>query len=564
MTTDTYTSFKTKKPKLEQNKSFAPPVDSDGASVVIDTPNVQAGVNAGGHFGTYVDIEGSARSEAELIKKYREIASYPECDMAIEDIVNEAISDLEDERLVSLDLSEVKISESLKKKMHTEFDGITKMLNFETAGHNTFKRWYIDGRIYFHKVIDTNKPSNGIKELRYLDPRKMKKIITVSKENSKSGAVVYGKTSEFFVYANSDAQKNTQFQFQGANATRGVKIPAEEIAYCTSGEIDYDQNLVLSFLHKALKIVNQVRMMEDALVIYRMSRAPERRIFYVDTGNMTKPHAEAHVKNLMATYRNKTVYDASTGQVRDDRKFSAMIEDFWIPRQGGNVATKIDTLPGGENLDSIGDILYFQKNLYKALNVPVSRLSAETNIVAFGRQSEVNRDELKFSKFVSRLRRKFSELFSDILKTQLILKNIFTEQDWDAISDEIKYIYSQDSYYAEAKETEILRNRIEILQEIEPYVGIFFDREYVFKKVLRMSDDEIRERQEGLNKDESEGFFGIIPEKAKQEMMGQLMAEDMVQGTQEKQTNSQPSNSSNKKNSNAPKTVEPPLVQDQP
>lgn len=562
MTTENFSSFKTKKPKLEATKSFAPPTDNDGAAVVIDSPNLHGGANASGFFGTFVDIEGQARTETEMIKRYREIASYPECDMAIEDIVNEAISDLEDERLVSLDLSEIKISEGLKTKIHREFDEVMRLLDFERVGHNTFKRWYIDGRIYFHKIVDEKNQSSGIKELRYLDPRKMKKIVEVSKQQKQGGSEVYTKTNEFFMYTNSSIKNGNGYQFQGATAARGIRIPVEEIAYVTSGEIDYDQNLILSYLHKAIKIVNQVRMMEDALVIYRMSRAPERRIFYVDTGNMTKPQAEAHIKGLMTAYRNKTVFDSSTGQIKDDRKFSAMIEDFWIPRHGGSNATEIDTLAGGENLDQIADLLYFQKNLYKALNVPVSRLSTESNMVSFGRQSEVNRDELKFSKFVSRLRRKFSELFADILKTQLILKNIFTEQDWDAVADQIKYIFSQDSYYAEAKEIEILRNRIETLQEIEPYVGIFFDKEYVFKKILRMTDEEIKERIEGLERDKAEGFFGIIPEKAKQEMIGEMLAQLEMSGGEQQQGS--PDNTSPKKAAAPSQNVAAPLVQNQP
>ena len=524
MTIEKLSSFKTKKTK--NLESFAPPVDTDGGAVVIDSPNIQAGGNmAAGFFGTYLDVEGSAKTESDLIQRYREIAGYPECDMAIEDIVNESISDLEDEKLVTVNLSDVKVSESLKKKVHTEFDEVIKLLGFEATGHNTFKRWYIDGRIYFHKIIDTTNPAQGIKELRYLDPRKMKKVVTaVRNKDTKSGVDTYAKTEDFFIYTNNAVSRgNVQYQIQGATAARAIKIPTADVAYVTSGEVDQDRHLVLSFLHKAIKIVNQVRMMEDSLVIYRLSRAPERRIFYVDTGNMPKPQAEAHVKNLMTTYRNKTVYDSATGVVRDDRKFAAMIEDFWIPRQNGSNSTEIDTLPGGENLDSIGDILYFQKNLYKALNVPVSRLTPDTNVVSFGRQSEVNRDELKFSKFIQRLRRKFSELFMDLLRTQLILKNIFTEQDWDAIADDVSFTYSQDSYYSEAKETEILRNRVEILTEVAPYVGIFFDKEYVYKKILRMTDEEIIEREKGLEKDRIEGFFGIVPAQEQQQIMGQQM-----------------------------------------
>jgi hypothetical protein len=366
----------------------------------------------------------------------------------------------------------------------------------------------------------------------------MKKVIQVSKTaNNKTGTPLYGTTNEYFLYTPATAASSTsQFNFHGANnSSRAIKIPAEEIAYVTSGEIDYDQHLVMSFLHKALKIVNQVRMMEDSLVIYRMSRAPERRIFYVDTSGMTKPQGEAHIKNLMTMYRNKTVYDASSGQVRDDRKFSAMIEDFWIPRQGGNAATSVDTLPGGENLDSIGDIQYFQKNLYKALNVPVSRLSSETNIVTFGRQSEVNRDELKFSKFIQRLRRKFSELFYDLLKTQLILKNIFTLEDWNSVVGDIKFIFNQDSYYAEAKETEILRSRIEILDQISPYVGIFFDRDYVMKKILRMTDRDQEAINKGILKDKEEGFFSVQATQEQLALMGKAQTDAAMGETDQPQ-----------------------------
>lgn len=520
MTIEKLSSFKTK--KIKNVSSFAPPVDTDGGAVVIDSPNVQAGGNmAAGFFGTYLDVEGSSKTESDLIQRYREIAGYPECDMAIEDIVNEAISDLEDERLVTVNLSDARISESLKKKVQNEFEEVIKLLGFEKTGHNTFKRWYIDGRIYFHKIIDENNPSAGIKELRYLDPRKMKKVVTaIRSNNSRTGVEDYAKTDDFFIYTNNAVSRgNVQYQIQGATASRAIKIPTADVAYVTSGEVDQDRHLVLSFLHKAIKIVNQVRMMEDSLVIYRLSRAPERRIFYIDTGNMPKPQAEAHVKNLMTTYRNKTVYDSVTGAVKDDRKFAAITEDFWIPRQNGSNSTEIDTLPGGENLDSIADILYFQKNLYKAMNVPVSRLTPDSNVVSFGRQSEVSRDELKFSKFVQRLRRKFSELFMDLLKTQLILKNIFTMEDWESIVDDISFSYSQDSYYAEAKETEILRNRVEILTEISPYIGIFFDKKYVYEKILRMSEEEIQEREKGILEDQQQGFFGVTAAQQQQQQM---------------------------------------------
>lgn len=512
--TELYSSFKTKKTTNDNLKSFAAPIDNEGAAIVIDTPNINAGVNAGGFFGTYVDMEGSAKTEADLIKKYREAAAYPECDMAIEDIVNEAISDLENESVVRIILDDIDVGIGLKKKMEAEFKSVLKLLDFKSNAHSIFKRWYIDGRIYFHKILDTNNPAGGIQELRYLDPRRMKKVVSVEQQKDKrTGNIIFGKKSEFFVYTTVDQNaKSNAYQFQGQNSTKGIKIPVEEIAYCTSGEIDYDRNIVMSFLHKALKIVNQIRMMEDAMVIYRMSRAAERRIFYVNTGNMPKAQSEAHVNDLMNRYRNKSVYDSSTGELRDDRKFSAMIEDFWIPRQDGSNSTEIDTLEGGTNMSDLGDVAYFQKNLYKALNIPASRIGTDGTMINFGRQSEVNRDEIKFSKFVQRLRLKFQEILIDVLKTQLILKGIFTAQDWESVVDDIVLEFSQDSYYAETKESEIIRNRVEILNEMQPLVGVYFDREYVFKKILRLTDDEIIAMQEGISNDLALGYgMGGMP-----------------------------------------------------
>lgn len=482
-----------KKEDGTRNQSFVNPTSDDGTNIV----------QAGGYFGQYVDIEGAVKNEADLIRRYRDISTYPDCDLAIEDIVSETISAVDDEEPVSIILDDVKLSDSIKKKIVEEFDEIINLLGFNTKGHDIFRRWYIDGRLYYHKIVDVNAPKKGIVELRYIDPRKIKKVREVKKENNEQGVSIIKDIQEYFVYSERGLTPGTNGNPNigvGDFSTKGVKINTDAITYITSGLIDLDRNVVLSYLHKAIKPVNSLRMMEDALVIYRMSRAPERRIFYIDVGRLPTAKAEQYIKDLMVKYRNKVVYDAQTGEIRDDRKYMSMLEDFWLPRQEGGKGTEITTLPGGENLGQIDDIIYFQKKLYQALNVPLSRLNPEQSMAMFGRQAEVSRDELKFSKFIGRLRKKFSELFSDLLKTNLILKGIITQQDWDLIANQIRYDFNQDEYYAEVKEAEVLRNRIDLLNQIQPFVGLYYSPQYVQKKVLRLSDKEIEQMEKEIQK----------------------------------------------------------------
>jgi hypothetical protein len=478
----------TKRKPEEKKQSFIPPQNDDGAT----------SINASGFFGTYLDIDTVAKSENDLISRYRDVASYPDCDSAIEDIVNEAVAAEDDEAIVKLDLEKVELSKNIKKQVEEEFETILKLLDFNSKSHDIFKRWYIDGRTYYHKIVDVNQPKKGIQELRYIDPRKIKKVRKVNKQKDiKTGVEFIVNIEEFFVYNEKGLMATVP---STATAAQGIKISPDSISYCTSGLLDLDRNMVMSHLHKAIKIVNQLRMTEDALVIYRMSRAPERRIFYIDVGNLPTGKAEQYVKNIMDRYRNKVTYDATTGEMRDEKKTLNMLEDFWMPRREGGKGTEITTLDGGQNLGNIEDIEYFQNKLYQALNVPASRMKPD-NTMGFGRQSEITRDELKFSKFISRVRRKFTELFDDLLKTQLLLKNIMSEEDWNKIKEDIYYEFTQDVYFAETKNAEILRNRIDLLNQINPFVGTYFSREYVYDQVLHLTEEEWDEMQEQIKAD---------------------------------------------------------------
>ena len=477
-----------KKPEEKNQQSFVVPQDDDGAT----------SVNASGFFGTYLDIDAAAKNENDLINRYRDIALYPDCDSAVEDIINEAVAAEDDEEVVKVNLDKVKLSSSVKRMIEEEFSNVLSLLDFNSKSHDIFKRWYVDGRVYYHKIVDVAQPKKGIQELRYIDPRKIKKVRKISKKKDPvSGVEFIEKIDEFFVYN----EKGLIAQVpNSASATQGIRIAPDSIALCTSGLLDMNNNMVQGHLHKAIKIVNQLRMVEDALVIYRMTRAPERRIFYIDVGNLPKAKAEQYVKGIMNQYRNKVTYDASTGEVRDEKKTLSMLEDFWMPRREGGKGTEITTLDGGQNLGNIEDVNYFQNKLYQALNVPLSRLKPESTGL-FGRQTEISRDELKFSKFVSRLRMKFGELFDDLLKTQLLLKGVMSEQDWDAIKEEIYYDYTQDSYLSEAKQAEIMRNRIDLLNQIQPYVGTYFSREFIYSDVLHMDEEEIAEIKKDIDND---------------------------------------------------------------
>ena len=455
-------------------QSFTVPTPDDGTTTI----------SAGGYFGSYLDQEGGAKNEEELIRRYREIAIYPEVDTAIDDIVNESIVSNERDQSVSLSLDNLQLSEKIKSKIRNEFDEILNLLQFEEKGHDIFKRWYIDGRVYYHKVIDPEKPKLGLTEIRYIDPRKIRKVREIKKQRSLKGIDMTQSVNEWYVY--------NEKGMTSPNSNMGLKITTDAISYCTSGVIDQNKNVVLSYLHKAIKPVNQLRMIEDAVVIYRIVRAPERRIFYVDVGNLPKVKAEQYLRDVMARYRNKLVYDASTGEIRDDRKHMSMLEDFWLPRREGAKGTEVSTLAGGQNLGEIADVQYFQKKLYKSLNVPISRMESE-NGFNLGRAAEITRDELKFTKFVQRLRKRFTQLFHDVLKTQLVLKGIMTIEDWSSIKEHIQYDYLRDGYFSELKNAEILRERLNLANEVSPYVGKYFSVEYVRKNVLRQSDEDIIE-----------------------------------------------------------------------
>mgnify|MGYP003640646267 CR=1 FL=1 len=468
-------------PKTE--KSFVAPSDEGGVE----------SIRAGGYYGTYLDIEGIANNEAELIKRYRDISLMADVDTAIQDIIDDAIANLDDEDPVTLNTDKLQVSESVKKQIRDEFENIVEMLDFKNRSHDYFRRWYIDGRLYFHKVIDTANPKKGIRDIRYIDPRKITKVKEVHKEKNDQGIQFI---KEFYIF-NEKGMSQRAAQYKAPANDNALKITKDAITYVPSGLVDQDKNIALSYLHKAIRPANQLRMMENAVVIYRITRAPERRIFYVDVGNLPTNKAEQYLKDIMDRYRNKLVYDASTGEVRDDKKFMSMLEDFWLPRREGSNGTSIDTLPAGQNLGQIEDVVYFQKKLYQALNVPVSRLEQQAGL-SFGRSAEINRDELKFTKFVSRLRAKFGVMFDDLLKTQLILKNIITDEDWKDIKDDLMYMFAQDAYYTESKNQEILRSRVEVLNGMASYMGTLFSKSYVQRKVLMLTDEEIEQIEKDL------------------------------------------------------------------
>ena len=457
-------------------------------------------ISAGGYFGQYLDMEVNAKNDFDLIRRYREVAQHPECDMAVEDIINEVIVSDERDTAVSISLDKLNISENIKGKIRSEFQECLSLLNFDEKGHDIFKRWYIDGRIYFHKVIDPKSPRTGLTEIRYIDPRKIKKIreVTKGRDSKGTGIEVIEQTNEWFVY--------NEKGMSSATSNAGLKITTDSITYVTSGVVDATKNMVMGHLHKAIKPVNQLRMIEDAVVIYRIVRAPERRIFYVDVGNLPKVKAESYLRDVMARYRNKLVYDASTGEIRDDRKHMSMLEDFWLPRRDGTKGTEVTTLPGGQNLGEISDVEYFQKKLYKSLNVPISRMESE-NGFNIGKAAEITRDELKFTKFVQRLRKRFTQVFQDILKTQLVLKGIITIEDWQKIKEHIQYDYLKDGYFAELKNAEMLRERLSLANEVGPYIGKFYSIEYVRKYVLRQSDEDILEIDSQIADEISKGII---------------------------------------------------------
>ena len=483
--------------------SPVPPNDADGVEHYMSS----------GFFGSYVDIEGVYRTEFELIKRYREMALHPECDSAIEDIVNEAIVADTNDSPVEIELSNLNASDGIKKKLRAEFKYIKELLDFDAKAFEIIRNWYIDGRLYYHKVIDLKNPQNGIEELRYIDAMKMRYVRKQKKKESDKYKKYVPKSDnpedfefpeldEFFIY--SPKQSYPVGSPAAMGGMGGVKMTKESVAYCTSGLVDRNKGSVLSYLHKAIKSLNQLRMIEDSLVIYRLSRAPERRIFYIDVGNLPKVKAEQYLRDVMMRYRNKLVYNADTGEVKDDKKYMAMLEDFWLPRREGGRGTEISTLPGGQNLGEITDIEYFKKKLYRSLNVPPSRMDGEGGF-NLGRSSEILRDEVKFSKFVARLRKRFSTLFNDLLKTQCLLKNICTPEDWEIMSEHIQYDFLYDNHFAELKDAELLNERLTMVAAAEPYVGKYFSQDYLRRKILRQTDEEILEQDKIMKKEIKDG-----------------------------------------------------------
>ena len=472
-----------------------------GAGTSFSTPTPDDGtidVAGGGFFGQILDVDGREKTELDLIRRYRDISTQSECDAAIEDIVNEGIVANQKDQAIALDLDRFPYSDKIKRKIRKEFEEVLRLLDFEAKGHDVFRRWYVDGRLYYHKIIDKKDPRKGITEIRYVDPTKIKKVREVKKDKDpKTGVDMIQKINEYFIYN----EKGLMSAGSGAGM-QGLKIAPDAITYVPSGLIDGNSGRVMSYLHKAIKPVNQLRMIEDALVIYRISRAPERRIFYIDVGNLPKIKAEQYLKDVMNRYRNKLVYDANTGEIRDDRNHMSMLEDFWLPRREGGRGTEITTLPGGSNLGEIDDIIYFQRKLYRSLNVPISRLESEQGF-SLGRSTEITRDELKFTKFVQRIRKKFTPLFTDLLKTNLLLKGVIGPDDWPIMQEHLQYDFIEDGHFAALKEAELLTDRLDQLGVIEPYIGTFFSKEYVLKKVLRLTDGEIEQMRDQI-KTESE------------------------------------------------------------
>jgi len=463
---------RSKKKEEEKTPSIVPPRDDEGGSYATAS---------GSHYGQYLNLgDDDSKDNYQLIMKYRGNAMHPEVDAAIEDIVNESITGSELKQTLELNLDNVKTTDSIKKSILEEFDSIYNMLNFKELGHDIFRRWYIDGRIFHHLVVNETNPKEGIIEIRPIDSAKMRKVKKVKKKKDPAtGADIIEKTEEFFI-----------FQEKPGSSSSGVKMTNDSVSYVTSGLLSEDRKRIISYMHKALKPINQLRMMEDALVIYRLSRAPERRVFYVDVGNMPRGKAEEYLKSIMAKYRNKLVYDAATGQIKDDRKHMSMLEDFWLPRREGGKGTEITTLPGGENLGQIDDVIYFQKRMYRSLNVPQSRLETE-NSFSLGRSNEISRDELKFQKFIDRLRMRFAHLFYGILKKQLIIKGICTEQDWEEWKGDVTVDYIRDNHFTELRDLDVLRERIQTLDQVQNYVGDYYSKEWVQKNILMLSDEEI-------------------------------------------------------------------------
>jgi len=507
-------------------QSFTPPANEDGALTITSAA----------YYGTYVDLDGTAKNDVELISRYREMSMQPEIESAIDDIVGEAICQDDDGKILQIVLDDLKQPEKIKNAIKAEFETVMRLLNYKNMAQDIFRRYYVDGRLYYHVIVDQTKPMEGIKELRYVDPRKLRKIREMKKtKDERTGVEIMKVINEYYLF-NDKVTTGSSSNFGPV----GVRITTDSIIAVVSGLMDSRRAVVLSYLHKAIKPLNQLRMIEDATVIYRISRAPERRIFYIDVGNLPKLKAEQYLRDIMVKYKNKLVYDANTGEVRDDRKFLSMMEDFWLPRREGGKGTEITTLPGGQNLGELEDVKYFEKKLYKALNVPVSRLNPETSGFSLGRTNEITRDELKFAKFVDRLRNRFTDLFEQALRIQCVLKGICTNEEWDDFKNFIHYDFIKDNNFTELKDAELMTNRLQLLASVDPYTGRYFSQSWIQRNVLRLNDDEIKAMQKEIDKEKEEGLglpVGVTNDIAQQQMLSQVPAQPMNPADQEHEAN---------------------------
>lgn len=497
-------------------QSFTPPSNDDGALTI----------QSAAYYGTYVDMDGTAKNDVELISRYREMAMQPEIESAIDDIIGEAICQDDDGKIIKLVLDDLKQPEKIKNAIKTEFNTVLKLLNYNNMAQDIFRRYYVDGKMYYHVIIDRTKPNEGIKELRYVDPRKLRKVREVKKQkDERTGVEVMNVINEYYIF-NDKVTTGSSSNF----GPIGVRITTDSIIQVVSGLMDSRRAVVLSYLHKAIKPLNQLRMIEDATVIYRISRAPERRIFYIDVGNLPKLKAEQYLRDIMVKYKNKLVYDASTGEVRDDRKHMSMLEDFWLPRREGGKGTEISTLPGGQNLGELEDVKYFEKKLYKSLNVPISRLNPESSGFSLGRTNEITREELKFAKFVDRLRNRFADLFDQALRLQCVLKGICTNEEWNEFKENIHYDFIKDNNFTELKDAELMRERLSLLGSVDPYTGRYFSQTWIQRNVLRLTDDEIKAMQVEMDEEKEAGLglpVGVTNDVAQAQMMAQVPTQPM-------------------------------------
>ena len=492
-------------------QSFTPPTNDDGALTITSAA----------YYGTYVDLDGTSKNEVELISRYREMAMQPEIESAIDDIINEAICQDDDGKNIKIVMDDLKAPDKIKSALKTEFETLLRLLNYNALATDIFRRYYVDGRMYYHIIIDRENPMKGIQELRYIDPRKLRKVREVKKKkDERTGVEVMNVINEYYIF-NDKVTTGSSSNFGPV----GVRITTDSIISVVSGLMDSRRAVVLSYLHKAIKPLNQLRMIEDATVIYRISRAPERRIFYIDVGNLPKLKAEQYLRDIMVKYKNKLVYDANTGEVRDDRKFLSMMEDFWLPRREGGKGTEITTLPGGQNLGELEDVKYFERKLYKALCVPISRLNPESSGFSLGRVNEITRDELKFAKFVDRMRNKFADLFDQAMRVQCVLKGICTAEEWDEMKEHIYYDFIKDNNFAELKDAELMKERLALLSNVDPYTGRYFSQAWIQRNVLRLTDDEIKTMQDEIDEEKEMGLglpVGVMNDVAQQQMMSNV------------------------------------------